>query len=235
MTATAALCHTNNVFCQHVPTLAQPSLTASFLRSNGPIIRSTSTSAMNYHPLDSTDPIDFKIASDENNNHQSFSKDEYDVLYITSDNDDDDIIYNYEEEPTTDRHEEIQIPSAELNLDQEKFLSLVGLRSKNKRTVKPAGKMGSLTKRWANPVCLLPLPKHVHRVRPALYIMLPFLKFLKITHNIEHFCATDASARAQSLLPRSRNSISTSKKHLVKRKSNVTGKSIEKRKDNINS
>lgn len=89
------------------------------------------------------------------------------------------------------------------NIDEERFLGFVGLRHKRKKKSVPISTARPLAKRLAAPVCLLPLPKYGERVRQALYILLPFLKFLSITYDIELFCSADDKAEAESLLPRS--------------------------------
>ncbi|CAF5118595.1 unnamed protein product, partial [Rotaria magnacalcarata] len=91
----------------------------------------------------------------------------------------------------------------ETDHDEEEFLSLVGLRLKTKKPIVRNLHLRTLTKRLACPVCLLPLPKNIDRVRQALYIRLPFLKFLSITKDMDRFCSTDPNIIAQSLLPRS--------------------------------
>jgi hypothetical protein len=115
----------------------------------------------------------------------------------------------------------------ENDIDEEQFLALVGLRLKIKRPVVPNLTLGPLTKRLACPVCLLPLPKFSDRVRQALYMVLPFLKFLSITCDIDDFCSTDENARARSLLPRSTaqtRALSTLNKSPKKQKLSKTGK-----------
>jgi hypothetical protein len=97
------------------------------------------------------------------------------------------------------------------DINEEQFLALVGLRHKTKEKSVPALTIRPLAKRLAAPVCLLPLPKYRERVRHALYILLPFLKFLSITYDIELFCSTDEEAQTESLLPRSVTQARTSK------------------------
>lgn len=107
------------------------------------------------------------------------------------------------------------------NIDEEQFLAFVGLRHKTKKKCQPVLTTRSLAKRLAAPICLLPLLKNADRVRQALYILLPFLKFLSITYDIELFCSTDEKAKAESLLPRSVTQTRTSK---------TTNKTTNKRK-----
>ena len=97
------------------------------------------------------------------------------------------------------------------NIDEEQFLAFVGLRHKTKKKSVPIPTFRPLAKRLAAPICLLPLPKYGERVRQALYILLPFLKFLSFTNDIELFCSTDETAQAESLLPRSVTQTRTSK------------------------
>jgi hypothetical protein len=89
------------------------------------------------------------------------------------------------------------------NIDEERFLAFVGLRNKRKKKSVPLSTARPLAKRLAAPICLLPLPKYGERVRQALYILLPFLKFLSITYDIERFCSTDGKSRMENILPRS--------------------------------
>jgi hypothetical protein len=112
------------------------------------------------------------------------------------------------------------------NMDEEQFLAFVGLRHKTKKKSVIVSTSRPLAKRLAAPVCLLPLPKYGERVRQALYILLPFLKFLSITYDIDLFCSTDDNAKAESLLPRSVTQIRTSKsinKKTNKRKVSKSG------------
>ncbi|CAF1078331.1 unnamed protein product [Rotaria sp. Silwood1] len=89
------------------------------------------------------------------------------------------------------------------NIDEEQFLACVGLRCKTKKLSKCISTLRPLAKRLAAPICLLPLPKYGQRVRQALYILLPFLKFLSITHDIELFCSINDQAKDECLLTRS--------------------------------
>jgi hypothetical protein len=98
------------------------------------------------------------------------------------------------------------------DIDEEQFLAFVGLRHKTKKKSVPISTSRPLAKRLAAPVCLLPLPKYGERVRQALNILLPFLKFLSITYDIDLFCSTDDQAKAESLLPRSVTQTRISKK-----------------------
>ncbi|CAF2612784.1 unnamed protein product [Rotaria sp. Silwood2] len=89
------------------------------------------------------------------------------------------------------------------DIDEEQFLAYVGLRRKTKKSSRSISTLRPLAKRLAAPICLLPLPKYGQRVRQALYILLPFLKFLSITHDIELFCSVNDQAKDECLLTRS--------------------------------
>ena len=97
------------------------------------------------------------------------------------------------------------------NIDEERFLGFVGLRHKTKKKPTSTPVIRPLAKRLAAPICLLPLSKHAERVRQALYILLPFLKFLSFTYDIEPYCSTDADVIAESLILRSATQTRTSK------------------------
>ena len=111
--------------------------------------------------------------------------------------------------------ENFDIPNDDETVDaiiEERFLILVGLRRKTK---KPSGSISTLrplAKRLATPICLLPLPKHAERVRQALYVLLPFLKFLSITHDVELFCSMNDQTKDKYPLPRSATQMRTTKK-----------------------
>lgn len=112
------------------------------------------------------------------------------------------------------------------NINEEDFLALVGLRRKTKISSKRPPTLRPLAKRLAAPVCLLPLPKYGQRVRQALNILLPFLKFLSIIQDIELFCSTNDHARNECLLTRSVTQTRTSKpmsKKANKRKVSKSG------------
>jgi hypothetical protein len=217
MAAATAYCTSNTTFHQHSLTTTRSQFTPVPRRTTS----SPSTSFSSTTPISHIDqPSIIKtIKSDENNNDHQIDDitisniDE--VLYITSDDDDDDI-------DNVDDNDEIVD-----DIDQEQFLALVGLRSKIKKPIVPNLTIPPLTKRWACPVCLLPIPKYIERVRQALNIRLPSLKSLSITCDIESFCSTDDNARAQSLLPRSvgrTRALSRLNKSPKKRKSRKTGK-----------
>ena len=222
MTAATALCTSNNVFYPHPVVVARSSLTSVIVRPSP----SASPSGENRTQQD-TSLLTDKIKSDENNNDRyqgSSLADLDDVLYITSDDDDDD-----EGVPELIKGQSTHQPATQNTLDQNEMLALVGLRPKGyKHTVDHAPfSLRPLNKRLACPVCLLPLTKYAERVRQALAIRLPFLKFLRITRDIEKFCTTDESAKAQSLLPRSSarsRTSSASKKRTKKQKLSKTGK-----------
>jgi hypothetical protein len=190
MAAATACCTSNTTFHQHSLTTTRSQFSPVSRRTTLSPSTSFSSSAPLSHNEQSS--IIKTRKSDENNNdHQiedTISSDIDEVLYITSDNDDD------------NDDDDDQIVN---DIDEEEFLSYVGLRSKIKKPIVQNLPLPSLTKRLACPVCLLPLSKFSERVRQALNIRLPFLKFLSITSDIESFCSTDDNARAQSLLPRS--------------------------------
>jgi hypothetical protein len=216
MAAATAYCTSNTNFHQHSLTTTRSQFTPVPRRTTLSPSKSFSSTA----PISHTEqPSIIKtIQSDENNNdHQiedTSTSDLDDVLYITSDdeiNDDDD-------------DDDDQVLD---DIDEEQFLAFVGLRSKFKKPIVRNLPLPPLTKRLAVPVCLLPIPKFSERVRQALYIRLPFLKFLSITSDIESFCSTDDNARAQSLLPRSvvqTRALSTLNKSPKKKKLRKTGK-----------
>lgn len=136
----------------------------------------------------SSSKSDRDIENDENNNnyyrHSIAFDDSPEFLDIVSDNDDDD--------------DEI-----EPEIDVEAFLACVGLRFKTRKRSEPSRPLRPLAKRLAVPVCLLPLPKYGERVRHALYILLPYMKFLSISHDFEEFCSLNGNTSTTSLLLRS--------------------------------
>lgn len=88
------------------------------------------------------------------------------------------------------------------NISEQQFLAMVGLRHRTRKKSIPSSTRRPLAKRLAAPICLLPLPKNAERVRQALYILLPFLKFLSITRDVEPFCSVDNQAQTENLSPR---------------------------------
>lgn len=88
------------------------------------------------------------------------------------------------------------------NISEAEFLAMVGLRHRTRKKQAPISLLRPLAKRLAGPICLLPLPKHSERVRQALYILLPFLKFLSITHDVEPFCAVNNQTQTENLSTR---------------------------------
>lgn len=88
------------------------------------------------------------------------------------------------------------------NISEAEFLAMVGLRHRTRKKPAPISTARPLAKRLAAPICLLPLPKNAERVRHALYILLPFLKFMSITHDVEPFCAVNKQAQTENLSPR---------------------------------
>lgn len=227
MAAATAYCTSNTAFYQHALATARPQYPSVSRRS--PLTTLSSSPSSSPTTLSSQfeqQPLSTHlIKSDENNNHprstaESTITDLDDVLYITSDDDDDDDDIREDGILHGDR--------TECEMDQARFLSMVGLRMKTKAPTAPTYSLPPLTKRVAYAVCLLPLPKHSDRVRQALYLRLPSLKFLKFTRDIDRFCSTDESARAQSLLPRSLSrtrAVKTIKKHRRRHKLSKSGKS----------
>ena len=201
MAAATAFCTSNTAFYQHNLATGRPQYPSAPRRSPLTTLSSSPSSspATSSTQFEQTLPTHL-IKSDENNNHpreilHSTITDLDDVLYITSDEDEDEDDINEDENGNGDR--------IECDIDQTRFLAMVGLRMRNKRTTVPTQSLRPLTKRLAYPVCLLPLPKHSERVRQALHLRLPSLKFLKFIRDIDRFCSTDENARAKSLLPRS--------------------------------
>ena len=191
MAAAMAYCTSNTAFYQHSLNKTRPPLTpASRRTTSSPSASFTSTASFSH--IEQTSIVE-TIKSDENNNSQQIENPIIgsinQVLYITSDDDD---INNSDYKNQTGN-----------DIDEEAFLALVGLRPKAKRSIARHLNLRPLTKRLACPVCLLPLPKYIERVRQALSVRLPFLKFLTITYDTESFCSTDNNAKVQSLLPRS--------------------------------
>jgi len=210
MAAATAYCTSNTNFHQHSLTTTRSQFSPVSRRTTS----SPSTSFSSTAPISHNEQLSIikTITSDENNNdHQiedTTTSDIDDVLYITSDDDvNDDLVVD--------------------DIEEEQFLAFVGLRSKFKKPIVRNLTLPPLTKRLACPVCLLPIPKFIERVRQALYIRSPFLKFLSITSDIENFCSTDNNAKAQSLLPRSvvqKRALSTLNKSSKKQKLRKTGK-----------
>lgn len=210
MAATTAYPTTNSPFHSHSFTSPR----AQF----SPVSRRASPSPSISHTCQIS--ITKPMKNDENNNEQmledrTMTPTENDVLYIAMDTDTDDF---EEDDPILNSNND--------NTDEEQFLSFVGLRRKTKEPVVTRMNLLPLTKRLACPVCLLPLPKYNERVRQALNIRLPFLKYLRFIVDIERFCSTDANARAQSLLPRSaqRRGLSAKVRSPRKEKLPKTGK-----------
>ena len=214
MAAATAYCTSNTNFHQHSITTSRSPFTSISRRTTLSPSTSFSCSPAILHN-EQLQPLIIKtIESDENNNHHqqindTLLSDIADILYIAT-NDDNDI-------NRVDNND----------IDVEELLSYVGLRLKNKKSIVRNLTLPTLTKRYAYPVCLLPLPKFIKRVRQALYIGISGLKHLSITTNIESFCSTDNNAKSQSLLPRSaahRRSLSTINKSLRKQKLSKSGK-----------
>ena len=213
--AATVYCTSNIAFHQHSLNTTRSQFT--------PVLRRTTLSAStSFSSTTSVSHIDQQsiikaIKNDENNNNHQIEKTTIAnvdaVLYIETEDEDDDI----------DDDERHMVD----DIDEEQFLSFVGLRSKMKKPMVPNLTLRPLTQRLASPVCLLPLPKYSERVRQAIYIRLPFLKFLTITSDIDSFCSTDNNTKAQSLLPRSITQtryLSSLNKSPKKRKLPKTGK-----------
>lgn len=215
--AATVYCTSNTSFHQHTLTPTRSKFSPVPRRTT----LSPSTSFSSNAPITHNEKpsIAKTIQSDENNNEHQIEdptlSDNEQGLYITSDvdmdtNDHDD-----------DSHQIVN------EIDEEQFLACVGLRSKMKKPVVRNLTAPTLTKRLAGPVCLLPIPKFIQRVRKALYIRSAAIKFLSITTDLDNFCSTDENARAQSLLPRSlvqTRALSTLNKSPKKKKLPKTGK-----------
>ena len=183
MTATTAYCTSAPSFHQRSLATHRPHYNAVVCRTSSTASSSSpsSTSVVSSFLIEPSSPAG-DTKNDENNNHRQSA----DVLYITSGAD-----------------EATEIGHTLENIVQEQHLALIGLRHKSSKSSVPIGALVPLNKRLAAPVCLLPLPEHMDRVRRALYLRLPFLKSLASTRNIDSFCSTDETARSQSHLPRS--------------------------------
>jgi hypothetical protein len=189
--------------CTSTAGFYQPSLVASMSQFK-PVIRrttipsSSSASIVLVEQQPSSSLIKSTMTSDDNNNYEDTRSIFDDILYITSDDDDDD-------DEDDDLNDDLDV----------QCLTFVGLRRKTIPSSVVVESLRPLTKKLAGPVCLLPLPKHAERVRQALNIKLPFLKFLSITHDFEHFCSTDENTTAQSLLPRTTTTTTTQSRTLT--------------------
>ena len=178
MTATA--CCTSKPIIYQIQVITTRSQFAPILPRTSLSPSSSSSSIISISELRSPIKVNKTTESDVNNNdHPNINASDQETLDITND---DDIVKSG---------------------DEERFLALVGLRHRTKKKSMPASTARPLAKRLAAPICLLPLPKFSERVRQALYILLPFLKFLSITHDIDLFCSTDETTKTESLLPRS--------------------------------
>jgi hypothetical protein len=220
MTAATAYCTSNTSFHQHSLTSPRSQFTSVPRRTT--LSPSTSLSSTTLISHIEQPSIIKTIKSDENNNEHQFENltiaNSDEILYITSDYDDDD----------DDDDDDVEDNGPTLvDINEEQFLSFVGLRCKTKKRIMPNLTLQPLTKRLAFPICLLPLPKNRERVRQALNIRLPSLKSLSITYDIENYCSTDENAKAQSLLPRStaqKRALSTLHKSKRKHKLPKAGK-----------
>lgn len=235
MAALTAYCSSSPVFHPHSLTTTRSQFSSSPRRTTlsppssssfSPTTTATTTTSISQ--VEQV-PLIKTIKSDENNNDHEIENviisNSDDILYITSDDDDDD-----------DEVENMDDDGRAMNdFDEEEILSLVGLRVKTKKRIVAKIPLRPLTKLLAYPVCLLPLPKYSERVRQALYVRLPSLKFLSSIRDIELFCSTSDNAKAQSLLPRSSTQTrasSTLKKSPKKHKLRKTGKYNLRKDDN---
>ncbi|CAF3270677.1 unnamed protein product [Rotaria socialis] len=196
MAAAMAYCTSNPAFYQHSLTTARTQFTPIVRRTNSSPSAALCSPVTISH-IDQSSIIKIMKSDENNNNHHINSigiANSDEILNIVSDDDDDD---------EDDNDGLVDGYHMETDHDEEEFLSLVGLRLKTKKPIVRNLHLRTLTKRLACPVCLLPLPKNINRVRQALYIRLPFLKFLSITNDLDRFCSTDPNIIVQSLLPRS--------------------------------
>jgi hypothetical protein len=113
-------------------------------------------------------------------------------------------------------------------IDEGEFLAGVGLRLKTKKRSLSIQLLRPLAKRLAVPVCFLPLRNNGERVRHALNIVLPYLKFLSIIHDTECFCSTKDAPDFRSLrppsLPHKRSSAVAARKKMGKHQLSKAGK-----------
>jgi len=197
MAAATAYCTSNTTFHQHSLTTPRSQFSPSSRRTTLSPSKSFS-SVVAISPIEQQPTVIKAITSDENNNEHQIEDTAIlnidEVLYITDDDDDDDDDIS---------HMNVDDQIVINDIDEEQYLSFVGLRPKMKKSIVSKQTLPPLPKRFAYPVCLLPLPKYSERVRQALYIRLPFLKSHKTTSDIERYCSTDNNERAQSPLPRS--------------------------------
>ncbi|CAF0755513.1 unnamed protein product [Adineta ricciae] len=199
--AATVYCATNTVFHQHSLTTTRAQFSPVRHRAALPTTSSfVSTSSILPH-IDQSLIVNAKISDENNNNNDICEADDQTQHSISADIDRTSLMIDTNDANHDSNDARLDVGD---DVDIDEFLSLVGLRSKTKQVTVPNLDLRPLTQRLASPVCLLPLPKHNERVRQALYIRLPFLKFLTTaTCNMEIFCSTDATAKAQSLLPRS--------------------------------
>jgi hypothetical protein len=203
MTAATAYCTSNPILCQTQSNTRKSQSTAVLPFETS----STSSSTMEYNEQ-YTRPTQ-TIHNDENNNQSQLVRitDNYDTNGSASDDNDSKILDS---------------------LNMEDFLRFVGLRNRTKKRTKHDRTVRPLTKRLAAPICLLPLQNNSDRVRRALYLVLPYLKFLSITYDFENFCSTDDIVRVQRLLSRSathaRNPPPSLKKKHAKNRLSKAGK-----------
>lgn len=113
-------------------------------------------------------------------------------------------------------------------IDEAEFLAGVRLRLKTKKPSPSAQLLRPLTKRLAVPVCVLPLKNNGGRVRHALSIVLPYLKFLSIIHDAEQFCSTqdipDFRSSQSRALSHKRSSAMAAKRKMGKHNLSKAGK-----------
>ena len=110
------------------------------------------------------------------------------------------------------------------------ILAGVGLRHKSKQYLPVIQQLRPLTKRLAVPVCLLSLKDNYERVRQALYIVLPYLKFISIVRDYECYCPTDRRTQIEILSAEScsknRRKIAKTTKHRQMHQLSKEGKPI---------
>jgi hypothetical protein len=190
---TATTCCTSNQIIYQIQVITRSQFTPILPRTT---LSPSSPSIISISEIHSPIKLNKRIKSDVNNNNNNNINNNDHQITNTSNQKLFDIVSDDE---TVD------------GIDEEQFLAFIGLRHKTKKKSVPVLTLRPLAKRLAAPICLLPLPKYGERVRQGLYILLPFLKFLSITTDLDLFCSTDEKAKAESLLPRSVTQARTSK------------------------
>ncbi|CAF1056884.1 unnamed protein product [Rotaria sordida] len=201
---TAAACYTSNPIIYQIQVISTRSQFAPILPRTT-LSSSSSSSIISISEIHRPIKLKKAIKSDVNNNnnnnnntnHQITKTAIQEIFDISNDDDDDEIVDD---------------------IDKEQYLAYIGLRRKTKKSSRSISILRPLAKRLAAPICLLPLPKYGQRVRQALYILLPFLKFLSITHDIEVYCSVNDQITHECLLTRSVSQTRTLK--TINKKSN---------------